>query len=237
MVIGILIALQVDNWNEDRQEADKIKTQLANLLRDLKDDRSGLEQLRSFHSFRVHAAYYLLDQYNNTEKVVPYPEAGPLPELSEAGVFGGKIPDSYDKEFVVRAFSWLVRSNTINPSTEAIDEFKSTGLFAKFDNEDIKRGLRGYYTSYSFVFPAEITGEPNSVLLKNSFVSNGYSYLDVALLEDPVQELLSIPTNVALLKNIVDESTFRSNRATSILDFLNQLILLIEMEFDKPSSN
>ena len=39
VVIRILIALQVDNWNEDRQEADKIKAQLTSLLRDLREDR------------------------------------------------------------------------------------------------------------------------------------------------------------------------------------------------------
>jgi len=237
VVIGILIALQVDNWNEDRQEADKIKAQLTSLLRDLREDRGGLEQLRSFHSFRVHAAYYLLDQYNGTEKIVLYPETGPLPKLDEEGLFGGKIPDSYDKDFVVRAFSWLVRSNFINPNTVAIEEFKSTGLFALFENDEIKNRITRYYRGFAFAFPpAEITGDANSVLLKSSLVSNGYSFLDITLLEDPVQELLSIPTNEALLKNIVDDSTFRSNRASSVLDELDQLTEMIEKEINKNPS-
>ena len=237
VVIGILIALQVDNWNEDRQEADKIKAQLTSLLRDLRENRGGLEQLIAFHSFRVHAAYYLLDQYNGTEKIVPYPEAGPLPKLDEEGLFGGKIPDSYDKDFVVRAFSWLVRSNFINPNTVAIEEFKSTGLYALFENDEIKNRITDYYTGFAFAFPpAEITGDANSVLLKRSLVSNGYSYLDIALLEDPVQELLSIPTIEGLLKNIVDDSTFRSNRASSLLHELDLLTEMIENEIDNNTS-
>src|SRR5210317_1500406 len=120
VVIGILIALQINNWNEKRQESEDIKVQLVNLLRDLKNDRGGLRQLRSYHAFRVHAAYYLLKQYNSSDKILPYPESGSLPELEESGLYGGIIPDSRDKAFTVRAFSWLLRSNPISPSTDAI---------------------------------------------------------------------------------------------------------------------
>ena len=232
VVIGILIALQIDNWNEKRQEDDKIKAQLVNLVRDLKLDRNGLNELRGFHAFRVHAAYYLLNQYNGSDRINAYPEAGEVPELNETGIYGGPIPDTLDKAFVVRGFSWLVRSNPINPSTDAIEEFKSTGLFALYENQDIKNNLRTYYTTYSFVFPKETSGEPNSIQLKNSLSTNGYSYLDVALLENPVEELLSYPANVALLKNIIDESTYRSNSASEIGGYLDDLILAIEEEID-----
>ena len=232
VVIGILIALQVDNWNEERRENDQIRAQLANLLRDLNNDRAGLQQLRSFHAFRVHAANYLLDQYSSIEKVIPYPEAGPPPELDQGGIFGGKIPDSYDKDFVVRAFSWLVRLNTIGPATEAIDEFKSTGLYAIYVNHETKDKIRGYYAGYGFAF-SDREGEAYSIILKNTLASNGYSYLDIALLDNPIEELLSIPSIAALLKNIIDESTFRSNRASFLIENLEELILEMESEINQ----
>jgi hypothetical protein len=73
--------------------------------------------------------------------------------------------------------------------------------------------------------------------LKNSFLSEGYSYTDVYLLEDPVGLLLSNPTNVALLKTIIEESTFRSNRANLLLEMLDSLMGKIENEIENYSKN
>lgn len=237
VVIGILIALQINNWSEEQQEADRITAQLVNLARDLRADRSGLEQLRSYHAFRVHASYYLLEEYNIAEKVWPYPEAGPIPELDESGLFGGIIPDTTDSDFIVRGFSWILRNNHVKPSTDAIDEFSSTGLFALFENHELKNDLRSYYVSYAFAFPFEDNGESNlSDMLKNSIASMGYSYLDIAVIDNPVEQLLSNPTNTALIKNIIDDSTYKANRAFAIREYLDGIILQIENEIDKKPS-
>ena len=232
VVIGILIAIQVDNWNNKRQEAGEIRVQLVNLTRDLKADRNGLEVARGFNAFRVHAASYLLEQHTGYEETRVFPEAGEIPELDESGMWSGPIPDSLDQEFTVKAFSWILRSNPQKPTMDAIDEFKSTGLFARFENQEIKNELRSYYRMYSFVFPVEEFHEPNTLLLRNSLVSHGYSYLDVAQLEDPIEALLSNPTNMALVKNIVDESTFRSHSASNLIKRLDLLISKIETEIE-----
>lgn len=80
MVIGILIALQIDNWKEKKQQDDLIRLQLTNLLNNLKGDRGGLAEAKNYRAFRVHASYYLLGQYGITEDIQPYDEAGPIPE-------------------------------------------------------------------------------------------------------------------------------------------------------------
>ena len=76
-----------------------------------------------------------------------------------------------------------------------------------------------------------------TTLLKNSLLSEGYSYTDVYLLEDPLEILLSNPTNVALLKTIIDESTYRSNQANLLVEMLDSLILKIENEIENYSKN
>jgi len=238
VVIGILIAIQVDNWNEKRQENEKIKLQLTNLLRDLNGDKSSLQDLRSFHAFRVHAAYYLLDQYGITGEITPFPEAGPIPELDETGIYGGPVPDSIDRAFIARGFSWLLRKNPILPFTDALDEFKNTGLYAEFGNQELKNAIRSYYFAYNFVFPMEDRGESNpTTRLKNALASEGYSYLDAAALENPVEELLSYPAHVAYIKNIIDESTYRSNQSSNLIRRLDRIILEIENEIENYSKN
>jgi hypothetical protein len=238
VVIGILIALQIDNWNEQRQEEERIKSQLVNLMRDFKGDRETLQYVRGFHAFRVHVAMYLLNKYGIKEKAITYAEAGPLPELDSTGLYAGPVPDSIDRAFITRGFSWLLRKYPTRPIKDAFDEFKSTGLFAEFENQELKNNIRDYYDNYAFTFPLEDRGESNSTTrLKNSFASEGYSYLDVAALENPIEELLSYPAHVAYIKNIIDESTYRSNRSSDLIRGLDQLILSIENEIDNYSSN
>ena len=232
VVIGILIALQVNNWNEKRQEAEQIRTQLVNLVRDLKADKYALEDTRGFNAFRVHAAKYLLEHYDSTLNIKAFVEAGGVPELDETGMWSGPVPDSLDRDFTVKAFSWVLRSNPQKLTTDSFEEFKSTGLFAQFDNHDIKSNLLNYYSTFFFVFPLDEHQEPNTLLLRNSLVSHGYSYLDVDLLENPVEELLSNPTNLALIKNIIDESTFRSGVASNLIEYLDQIISKIEVEIN-----
>lgn len=111
-----------------------------------------------------------------------------------------------------------MRYNAPWVNTNAMDEFKSTGLFAKFENQALKDEIQAYYAHFTWVFPQGANRDDPSFQLQNSLISNGYSYLDVAALDDPVQVLLSDPTCIAILKNIIDESTFQSNQAAFMLE-------------------
>ena len=117
-------------------------------------------------------------------------------------------------------------------NTNAFDEFKSSGLFAIFENQEIKDKLRHYYRTSSFAFPLEEHHEHNTLLLKNSLASQGFSYLDVAHLENPIEELLSNSTNLALVKNMIDDSSYRSTLASYLIELLDGLISKIEIEIN-----
>ena len=67
VVIGILIALQVNNWNEARKEARTTETILENLLIDVKEDLNNLESLKEMLSSRKEDADYLLNIINNPD--------------------------------------------------------------------------------------------------------------------------------------------------------------------------
>ena len=64
VVIGILIALQINNWNQSQREK-RIETQyLNNIVRDLNEQLSSIElQMEYEQSFYV-AASYLIEEYN-----------------------------------------------------------------------------------------------------------------------------------------------------------------------------
>src|SRR5210317_1869781 len=47
VVIGILIAIQINNWNEDQKKSDREKILVANFLEDIKTDSLGIQILKS----------------------------------------------------------------------------------------------------------------------------------------------------------------------------------------------
>jgi hypothetical protein len=72
VVIGILIALQINNWNESRKQAKTEKEFIASLKSDLKQDRAFIERVIKLNEPRIEA-YEILNGnlqnlYNNDRK-------------------------------------------------------------------------------------------------------------------------------------------------------------------------
>lgn len=55
VVLGILIALQIDNWNEDRKERATLQSYLESIARNMREDLAELEPLRE-HRLEAHYA-------------------------------------------------------------------------------------------------------------------------------------------------------------------------------------
>ena len=66
VVIGILIALQVNNWNQSNQQKVIEQTYLKNLLNDLKDQKASIErQLNEEQGFFEASGYIIKDFEKN----------------------------------------------------------------------------------------------------------------------------------------------------------------------------
>ena len=61
VVIGILIALEINNWNEGRKTRRQLSDHLENLAIDLNEDIAEYDEKYSHHHMRFHSFMYLLD--------------------------------------------------------------------------------------------------------------------------------------------------------------------------------
>jgi hypothetical protein len=233
VVIGILIALQINNWNEENTIQANIKTQVSALIADLKRDKSSYNEVRGFHAFRVHAVLYLIKQYEHTKDPVLFAEAGEIPPLNEKGLFSGPVPETYDQQFVIRSFSWLLRYIHMTPRINTMEEFKNTGLLAHYRNIELKSSILEYYDKTTFAFDGDNRDTNPTEMLKKIFTTKGFAYAEAAVLENPVETLLSVPEIRAILINILDESTFRANISGYMVQDIDQLIQDLEMENKK----
>jgi hypothetical protein len=64
VVIGILIALQINNWNEVKKTERKEAAYLANILRDLHDQSESIAVQMKYEKGFFEAAGYILEQYH-----------------------------------------------------------------------------------------------------------------------------------------------------------------------------
>ena len=66
VVIGILIALQINNWNEDKSQKDELKKALAQILNDLKQDKVQLTGFQKSDTKRFNYLTKLANKEYNT---------------------------------------------------------------------------------------------------------------------------------------------------------------------------
>ena len=146
VVVGILIALQINNWNERRLTNEAVKTYLDNLKQELKSDQEILNNMIEWHSFKFHSMKYLLkmegsnlyDPVADGKIDIPHFPAG----QSIAWQF--EVPEVYDKEFIVHAFSYMHQAVMYPFPKSTIEELKSTGMFSEIPPE-LKLELTRYY--------------------------------------------------------------------------------------------
>ncbi|MDM9632668.1 DUF6090 family protein [Robiginitalea aurantiaca] len=123
VVIGILIALQVDSWNEDKQNLKVERVFYSDILGDLNKDSLKLEGLTQFYKNRIENAGWLLRKVRTPGSIVDGREIGKHVQPLYLGA----------------------SSITYNSTYEAS---KSSGDFAYFRNKDILKNINQYYADF-----------------------------------------------------------------------------------------
>ncbi|MBN7814607.1 DUF6090 family protein [Algoriphagus pacificus] len=130
VVIGILIALQVNNWNEEN----KLKKQKVILLESLKtefeENQNRLDILLSFINQREAYARTLLAILEQLPSQV----------------------DSIETVFALERTGFV---HYFNPTLPTYEEMKSSGTLSLIDNKDLKRRMADYQTFLEYSFRIE----------------------------------------------------------------------------------
>jgi hypothetical protein len=124
VVAGILIALQIDNWNTDRQEQKLLNGYLQSIARNMQEDAVELEALRETRVSVVDASY----------------RAAVFLVESRARTF-----DVSEVFFAVSAMNQVGRIVSFHPNTSGIEALKTSGVLARMQGRDIERLLYEYY--------------------------------------------------------------------------------------------
>lgn len=123
VVIGILIALQINNWNEELKNQRNEYSFYRDILSDLEKDSIKLNGLNNYYKNRIEHAGWLLKKVRNPDSPFENEEFGKHVEP----LYLGPLPVTY------------------NSSYEAA---KSSGAFANFKNEKILKNINQFYADF-----------------------------------------------------------------------------------------
>lgn len=121
VVIGILIALQINNWNQERQEKIELQTYLLNIRSNLIGDLESLKEIRTFRDSSIAYSWkwLLLAKKNQIT-----PEELMNHDYTIYGVF-------IDKYF--------------QPRRSGFEALKASGYIGKLNGTDLEQKLNSYY--------------------------------------------------------------------------------------------
>lgn len=118
VVIGILIALQINNWNESRKNSITEDEYYCRLLEDFELDRQNIKRLSEESDYKIRTSKALLLELPKKEK---------------------------SKEYLIDNYIQGLRTNAFVPSKVTILDITSSGKLNLIKNESLKKTLIRYY--------------------------------------------------------------------------------------------
>jgi len=227
VVIGILIALQINNWNENRLNNKTVKTHLNSLIHDLNDEKRVLQTVNNWHSFKFFSMQYLLKIEGSNPYDPIADRKSNIPPFKTHMLWDKEIPENYDKEFINITISLMHRAVYPPFTKSALGELISTGMYSKI-NPNLKKEIDSYYRRMENDF----NGKPQMLALdiQESLAEDGFITTDTYKLIDPISLLKNNPKRIGLIKRMVRESGWTVQCAIQSKSRNEELIKLIEKE-------
>ncbi|HEY5688824.1 MAG TPA: DUF6090 family protein [Yeosuana sp.] len=225
VVIGILIALQINNWNENRMKQQILKTHLTNSIQDLKADHKTIKKLEKLHNLRYYSMQYL-SKTSGAGNYNPKDDHSKIP-LFKSDLWKKDIPTTYNKQFIQKAFVWSHRIPHYKSNEDTRKELQSTGYYSYLRN-DLKSTLNNYDLEWNLYFK-----EIKAKLAEDWLVSlgeDGFTNADTYTLEDPLSLLKDQPKRIGILKRMIREAGWVLIGVKKNRELNNKLIKNIEME-------
>jgi hypothetical protein len=122
VVIGILIALQINNLSNNNKDRELEKQYISSLINDLEADSIGISKIKMISN----------EQVKRKNKLIEYFEGKQFTNDSIAHFF---------------SFQWEI-TYEFNPITITIDELKSTGRIGLIQNSNIRKQIIKTYNTY-----------------------------------------------------------------------------------------
>lgn len=148
VVIGILIALQINNWNERRLEVNREKITLSNLKEEFQDNLKDLDSTKVELSKTINNLEHLFDMFKEGEL-------------------------HYTSKTVDSIISNGLKSPSWKPSEFILNDLKSSGGLSKLNNKELKKLLFQWTRFYNNMKETVTQTEKTSIDIINFLKNHG----------------------------------------------------------------
>ncbi len=228
VVIGILIALQINNWNEGKKTRKHVDLYLYNLSEALKEDIHKHKSAASMNEFRYNAFQYLL-------KITGNEQLGGRP-LAKDGypndrIWPGAYPDTFNREFIDVSLSLSVFLQAQNTNQTVYEEMKSTGLFSQIKNQELKKTISDYYNFCDTYLRDNGDWNLRVSTSWQSFLRDQYDFIIAGeqTFGDPL-ELISDPKVITRIQELVAPAKFRAENSYAAVKLAENIITEIDKQ-------
>lgn len=231
VVIGILIALQINTWNQERLVKQEIKTNLINLSLAINQDLELLKEVEAYNDFRSNSILQILKW---TE--IPFREIDTIPiKLKSTLFWQGEIPDTFNAEFFDKSFGRIGAPRKMVVQTYAIEELKNSGLYSKLDNQNLKSTLNLYYSQLKWFFGQDEFSLDKTVDEIRNYIMINYNLTeyDIPLLANPLETLKKDLGLIVRLREVRFNAGWRLIGAETSINRAELLLVEIQKEIDK----
>ena len=143
VIIGILIALQINNWNENRKSKQQMLINISSIKEDIQTEINDFQRIKSI----------LKRQKEAGRNIIPIME-------SENRI----VKDSL--KFILD-FQSLTTTANIPKRTNTWNFLNSTGIVSEFPDSKLQKMLKGYYTKFNQVSEGLLkSGTPSRLELR-----------------------------------------------------------------------
>lgn len=236
VVFGILIALQIDNWNDNRQIQDQVKLQLINLKTAIQSDIKTYDRILRAEGFRFHSIKYLLEMAGETVRLYDY-SYDEFPNQPLQRLWNKPIPKKFDRAYVEACFSAIdlgTGASFIND--KAIVEFGNSGLYSALNNPQLKWIINDYYLHTEMWFSGTVWDYNLELTLEiKSLLENQYQ-IDMRMIgdvEDPIKLIRENKPIKIKLHSLLGKISWTCETLVNNRKRAEQVILAIDQELEE----
>lgn len=228
VMIGILLALQVNNWNEERKANKQIHILLDNLVKSIEEDKAYLTKTAILQEFRSNSLSYLLKIAKSDLEINAIIKT-PIPKHKNNNFWKGPYPDTLNMGLINRTIIWSGVHDKVIINKNILDELKSTGLFSNIKNDSVKKSINKYYSYVNINFLIDDWNQDLAISWRN-FLRDKYGILTMELYfkEDPIRFVQQNEPVQVRIYEMIGPARFRSKNASQAILLAENLISEIE---------
>jgi len=236
VVLGILIALQINNWNENRKTNKQIKIYLSNLIESIESDSINMYWVGVQSETRFRSLDHLLKITGNSRYEFDISTNDRFTSLSgqfkssvsDDSLFVGNFPDTFSNDFLIQCLQESVFVNTADINSDVYEEMKSIGIFSNIKNDQLKKEINAYYNFFDRTFVLsdwnmELTNTFRTFLRDRfNIVTNGIHFIG-----EP-EVIMNAPVAVSRIQEMTGPARWRASNAFKMIIHGQEIKSLIQ---------